>query len=215
MRRLIRSGRILILSLFVCLVGVLEVAPAQTPSPAERSATFDAAQRGGRGGRGGGRRGRSGGRRRGPEFERRMKYREAGELLNQLEDELRKLELLTREDVPDMVARRWDIATRILRDMRKNTERFVEALWLESIDVEELIASVEPIGSMTPGVGVATLRGSIDQLRYMWRRWRADRDIVDVERYEELQNEAVELLVTVDALLTTSTEDLMEGSGAK
>ena len=144
-----------------------------------------------------------------------MKYREAGELLNQLEDELRKLELLTREDVPDMVARRWDIATRILRDMRKNTERFVEALWLESIDVEELIASVEPIGSMTPGVGIATLRGSIDQLRYMWRRWRADRDIVDVERYEELQNEAVELLVTVDALLTTSTEDLMEGSGAK
>ncbi len=144
-----------------------------------------------------------------------MKYREAGELLNQLEDELRKLELLTREDVPEMLARRWDIATRILRDMRKNTERFVEALWLESIDVEELIASVEPIGSKTPGVGIATLRGSIDQLRYMWRRWRADRDIVDIERYEELQNEAVELLVTVDALLTTSTKDLMEGSGGK
>ena len=136
-------------------------------------------------------------------------------MLNQLEDELRKLELLTREDVPEMVVRRWNIATGILRDMRKNTERFVEALWLESIDVEELIASVEPIGSMTPEVGIATLRGSIDQLRYMWRRWRADRDIVDVERYEELQNEAVELLVTVDALLTTSTEDLMEGSGAK
>ncbi len=144
-----------------------------------------------------------------------MKYREAGELLDQLEDELRKLELLTREDVPEMLARRWDIATRILRDMRKNTERFVEALWLESIDVEELIASVEPIGSMTPGVGIATLRGSIDQVRYMWRRWRADRDIVDIERYEELQNEAVELLVTVDALLTTSTKDLMEGSGGK
>ena len=215
MRRLIRSGRILILSLSVCFIVVLEVAPAQTPSPAQRSATFDAAQRGGRGGRGGGRRGRGGGRRRGPEFERRMKYREAGELLDQLEDELRKLELLTREDVPEMLARRWDIATRILRDMRKNTERFVEALWLESIDVEELIASVEPIGSMTPGVGIATLRGSIDQLRYMWRRWRADRDIVDIERYEELQNEAVELLVTVDALLTTSTKDLMEGSGGK
>ena len=215
MRRLIRSGRILILSLSVCVVVVLEVAPAQTPSPAERSATFDAAQRGGRGGRGGGRRGRGGGRRRGPEVERRLKYREAGELLNQLEDELRKLELLTREDVPEMVVRRWNIATGILRDMRKNTERFVEALWLESIDVEELIASVDPIGSMTPEVGIATLRGSIDQLRYMWRRWRADRDIVDVERYEELQNEAVELLVTVDALLTTSTEDLMEGLGAK
>ena len=46
--------------------------------------------------------------------------------------------------------------------MRKNTERFVEALWLESIDVEELVASVEPIGSMTPDIGIATLRGSID-----------------------------------------------------
>ena len=143
-----------------------------------------------------------------------MKYREAGELLNQFEDGLRKLELLTREDVPEMIVRRWDIATRILRDMRKNTESFVEALWLESIDVEELIASVEPIGSMAPGVGIASLRGSIDQLRYMWRRWRADNDIVDVERYEELQNEAVQMLVTVDALLTTSTEDLV-GPGGK
>ena len=215
MHRLIRSGRILILSLLVCLVGVLEVASAQTPSRAERSATFDALQRGGRGGRRGGRRGRGGERRRGPEFERRMKYREAGELLNQFEDGLRKLELLTREDVPEMIVRRWDIATGILRDMRKNTESFVEALWLESIDVEELITSVEPIGSITPDVGIASLRGSIDQLRYMWRRWRADNDIVDVERYEELQNEAVQMLVTVDALLTTSTEDLVAGLGGK
>ncbi len=144
-----------------------------------------------------------------------MKYRQAGELLNQLDDELRKLELLTREDVPDLVARRWGIATGILHDMRKNTERFVEALWLESIDVEELVASVEPIGSMTPDIGIATLRGSIDHLRHMWRGWRANRDIVDVERYEELQNEAVELLVTIDAMLTATTEDVMAGSGGQ
>ena len=144
-----------------------------------------------------------------------MKYREAGKLLNQLDDELRKFELLTRDDVPKLVARRWRIATDILRDMRKHTERFLEALWLEPIDVEELIASAQPVRSMTSDIGIATLRGSIAQLRYLWRRWRDDRDSIDVERYEELKNEAVEILLTVDTLLSTHTKNLMTGSGVK
>ena len=40
----------------------------------------------------------------------------------------------------------------------------------------------------------------------MWRSWRRDRDIVHVERYEEVQNEVVELLVTYDALIYIASE---------
>ena len=207
MCRLIRSERILILTLSVCFVVVLEVVFAPRLSSAERSATFDAAQSFDGRRRMEPRRGGGGGRSGGPEYERRMKYREAGELLIQLDDELRKLELLTRDDVPGMVARRWEIATGILRDMSENTEEFVEALWLESIDLEEFLVPVDPL-PLAPHIGVATLRGAIDQLRSMWRRWRDDKDVVDVERYEKLQGEAADLLVTIYMLLSTSTEDL-------
>ena len=34
----------------------------------------------------------------------------------------------------------------------------------------------------------------------MWRRWRENRVEIDIQRYEDLQNEAVELIVTVDAM---------------
>ena len=54
--------------------------------------------------------------------------------------------------------------------------------------------------------GLATIRGSLSQLRTMWRSWRRDRDIVHVERYEEVQNEVVELLVTYDALIYIASE---------
>ncbi len=176
--RHIRSGRILILSLSVYFLVALDFVAAPTPSPVE---TFDAAQS--FNGRRGLDRGRhAGGDARGPRAERLMKYREAGELLVQLDDGLRKLELLTRDDIPGMVARRWEIATGILRDMSENTEKFVEALWLESIDVEEFLASADPLNPVAPQIGVTTLRGSIDQLRSMWRAWRDDRDVVGGSR---------------------------------
>lgn len=194
----------MILSLSVYFFVALDFVAAPTPSPAE---TFDAAQSF-NGRRGLDRRSHAGGDARGPRSERLMKYREAGELLIQLDDELRKLELLTRDDIPRMVARRWEIATGILRDMSENTEKFVEALWLESIDVEEFLASADPLKPVAPQIGVTTLRGSIDQLRSMWRAWRDDRDVVDIELYEKLQGEAANLLVTVDTLLGTSTDAL-------
>ncbi len=173
-------------------------------SPAERSARFDELQRGrGRGGRG--RRGRRG--RNSPQAIQRLKYLEAGERLDELDDRLRMLHLLTVDDAPELVAKRREIANRVLRDMRKLTERFIEALWLEGIDIEEdLLASVEPRAPMSTAIGLATIRGSLSQLRTMWRSWRRDRDIVHVERYEELQNEVVELLVTYDALIYIASE---------
>ena len=136
-----------------------------------------------------------------------MKDREAGQRLEELEDRLRMLELLTVDDVPKLVARRREIANRVLGDMRKLTERFIEALWLEGIDIEEdLLASVAPRPPISPALGLATIRGSLSQLRTMWRGWRQDREIVHVERYEELQSEVVELLVTYDALIFVPTE---------
>ena len=129
-----------------------------------------------------------------------MKYIRAGEHLDKLDDELRKLELLTRKDTPELTAKRWQIADGILENMQKVTHRFIEALWLESVDVEDLLAGMETSPPVPPAVGIAVLRGSLDQLRRMWRRWRENRVEIDIQRYEDLQNEAVELIVTVDAM---------------
>lgn len=130
----------------------------------------------------------------------RLKYIEAGEHLDKLEDELRKLELLTRDDTPELFAKRWEIADSILKNMRDVTKEFVEALWLESVEVEDLLDGIEAPPPMAPSIGVAVMRGSLDQLRRMWRRWRENRVEIDIQRYEDLQNEAVELIVTVDAM---------------
>ncbi len=208
-----RQIRLFNVLLLVSAISAPVVVAAQSPpprvldtkmSPAERSARFDELQRGrGRGGRG--RRGRRG--RNSPQAIQRLKYLEAGERLDELDDRLRMLHLLTVDDAPELVAKRREIANRVLRDMRKLTERFIEALWLEGIDIEEdLLASVEPRAPMSTAICLATIRGSLSQLRTMWRSWRRDRDIVHVERYEEVQNEVVELLVTYDALIYIASE---------
>ncbi len=197
---------LLVSTMGVSVAMAAQSAPRQTPvrsetnnaSPAERSARFEPQR-----GRGRGRRGR----RNSPQAIQRLKYRQAGERLDELEDRLRMLTLLTVDDAPEIVRQRREIANRVLRNMRKLTEKFIEALWFEGIDIDEdLLASVEPRTPVTPAVGLATIRGSLSQLRVMWRGWRRDRDIVHVERYEELQNEVVELLVTYDALIYTPTE---------
>ena len=203
---------LLVSAMSVSTVMAAQSAPSKAPpraqdtnnaSPAERSARFEPQRGRGRGGRG--RRGRRS--RNSPQAIQRLKYLEAGERLDELDDRLRMLHLLTVDDAPDLVARRREIANRVLRDIRKLTERFIEALWLEGIDIEEdLLASVEPRAPMSTAIGLATIRGSLSQLRTMWRSWRRDRDIVHVERYEEVQNEVVELLVTYDALIYTASE---------
>ena len=198
---------LLVSTMSVSVAMAAQSAPRQPPvrsetnnaSPAERSARFDPQR-----GRG---RGRTGRRRNSPQAIQRLKYREAGERLDELDDRLRMLDLLTVDDAPEIVRQRREIANRVLRDMRKLTEKFIEALWLEGIDIEEdLLASVEPRTPVTPAVGLATIRGSLSQLRVIWRGWRRDRDIVHVERYKELQNEVVELLVTYDALIYIPAE---------
>lgn len=196
--------------LLVSAISVPVLMPAQTVrttgdpflslSVSPELSAFEPQRGRGRGGRS--RRGRRG--RNSPQTIQRLKYREAGQRLDELDDGLRMLELLTVDDAPRLVAQRREIANRVLRDMRKLTERFIEALWLEGIDIEEdLLASVEPRAPVSPALGLATIRGSLLQLRTMWRSWRRDRDIVHIERYEELQNEVVELLVTYDALIVS------------
>ncbi len=177
--RQIRPFNVLLL---VSAISAPVVVAAQSPpprvldtkmSPAERSARFDELQRGrGRGGRG--RRGRRG--RNSPQAIQRLKYLEAGERLDELDDRLRMLHLLTVDDAPELVAKRREIANRVLRDMRKLTERFIEALWLEGIDIEEdLLASVEPRAPMSTAIGLARISHQSDnQVILGSRNWNQE-----------------------------------------
>ena len=130
----------------------------------------------------------------------RSKYMEAGQLLDELDEELRKLELLSWGGSPESAARRWQIARSVLGNIAKGTEKFVEALWLESVDVQDLLASASEAKPVTLALAVPTIQGSVSRLRFMWRRWRDEREVVDLEKYQEIYGEAADLIATVEAL---------------
>ena len=93
-------------------------------------------------------------------------------------------------------------------NIAKRTEKFVEALWLESVDVQDLLASASEAKPVTLALAVPAIQGSVSRLRFMWRRWRDQREVVDLEKYQEIYGEAADLIATVEVLRRSGDRSL-------
>ena len=127
------------------------------------------------------------------------RHRNAGKYLARLEDEARMVELLTRGEETEALARRREIAEHVLGKMRKHSLGFVEALCGNSTHTKAL-ASAAAAPGITPGVAAETIRRSLRELRATWSSWLDHKNTIEVGRYERLQRQAARLVVAVDAL---------------